>query len=169
MSVKYIGLLSDTHGFLDPDFKNLFKECDEIWHAGDLGTQDVWDELCTLKPTRGVYGNIDDAYIRTQVPEVMSCEVEGLKILMIHIAGPPGKYNLHTKNLINKLNPGLLICGHSHILKVQYYKEWGHLYMNPGAAGHHGFHVIRTAIRFKIGHGQITQAEVIELGKRGRI
>lgn len=165
----HIGLLSDTHGFLDPEFQSLFKDCDEIWHAGDIGTQDVWDELNHLKPVRGIYGNIDDAAMRSQVPEVMNIELEGLRVLMIHIAGPPGKYNSKVKQLIREFTPGLLICGHSHLLKVQFYKEWGHLYINPGAAGHHGFHVIRTAMRFKIRHGQIIQAEVIELGKRGRI
>lgn len=164
-----IGLLSDTHGYLDPEFTRLFQDCDEVWHAGDIGDSQLWDDLCKMKPTRAVYGNIDGLDFRTSLPEFLNFELDGLRISMIHIAGPAGKYNTQTRNILQTFRPGLLVCGHSHILKVQYYPSWTHLYMNPGAAGQHGFHQLRTALRFKISDGQITAAEVIELGKRGRI
>lgn len=167
--MKTIGLLSDTHSYLDTEFNQLFESCDEVWHAGDVGDLSTWDRLKQIKPVRAVFGNIDGAELRTCMPEWQFFELEGLKVLMIHIAGSPGKYNPKTVKLIKEHQPGLLICGHSHILKVQYFAQWQHLYMNPGAAGQHGFHHMRTAMRFNVRDGQIQNAEVIELGKRGKI
>ena len=163
-----IGLLSDTHSFLDDDFFNLFSECDEIWHAGDVGNFKIIDQLEAFKPTVGVYGNIDDKSIRAAWPLNVLEVREGMKIFMTHIAGKPGKYYKRVQKILIEERPDLVICGHSHILRVIYDKKLEHLHMNPGACGHHGFHQIRTALRFDINNGKIENAEVIELGLRGR-
>ncbi|MFY0593076.1 metallophosphoesterase family protein [Roseivirga sp.] len=164
-----IGLISDTHSFLDDRVKTFFKDCDEIWHAGDIGDPFVLDQLESYKPVRAVYGNIDDHTIRTRAPEIQSFTIEGLKVFMIHIGGTPPKY---AKTILPKLQnemPNLFVCGHSHILKIVPDHNLNKmLYMNPGAAGHHGFHRMRTLLRFGIENGKIVELEVIELGKRGR-
>ena len=163
-----IGLLSDTHGYLDPEFFELFKYCDEIWHAGDVGRLEIIDQLDDFKSTVGVYGNIDNSDIRLAWPRDVLVTREGVKIFMTHIAGRPGKYHTRVKDIIATEQPKLVICGHSHILKVQFDKSLRHLHMNPGACGHVGFHKFRTAMRFDVEDGKIKNAEVIELGTRGR-
>jgi putative phosphoesterase len=164
-----IGLISDTHGFLDEKVFNYFKDCDEIWHAGDFGTLALSDELAKFKPLKGVYGNIDDASIRLVHPKNLFFECEGLKVMMTHIGGAPGKYIPEVKQLLQQYQPDLFICGHSHILRVMSDRQYGKLlYVNPGAAGVHGFHKIKTIIRFEINNGVISQMQAIELGERAK-
>lgn len=168
--MKKIALLSDTHGYIDDRWQELFAQCDEIWHAGDIGTAQVTNHLKSIKPLRAVYGNIDGAALRTEFPEFQFFESEGVKVLMIHIAGGVGKYNATVKKLAAQHGkPDLLICGHSHILKVQMDPAFYWLYMNPGAAGVHGFHKMRTCLRFGLADGRIHDLEVIELGSRNLI
>ena len=163
-----IGLISDTHSFLHPRVLHHFKDCDEIWHAGDVGDMKVIEELEQFKPLKGVFGNIDDKSVQAIFPEELSFEVEGLKVFMIHIGGKPPKYAKGIRAKLEILRPKLFICGHSHILKVMPdHSLQNMLYMNPGAAGNHGFHQMRTLLRFEITEGTIQNLEVIELGKRG--
>ena len=164
--MQKILLLSDTHGFLDTKIKNYILNSDQVWHAGDIGDIKVLNDLASLKPVKSVYGNIDSQEVRLQTTEVNSFNCEGVSVLMLHIAGYPGRYNLMVRKLINKHKPKLLICGHSHILKVMYDKKNRHLHMNPGAAGIYGFHKIRTMLRFEINNGKIDNLEAIELGPR---
>lgn len=162
-----IALLSDTHGHLDDSIFKYFEDRDEIWHAGDFGTIEVAQLLQACKPLRGVHGNIDGANIRAKFPEDLWLELEGLKIFITHIAGSPKKYNPRVKMLLNKEKPGLLICGHSHILKVIRDADFNLVYMNPGAAGNEGFHKVKTLLRFTIDQESLKDLEVIELGIRG--
>lgn len=164
-----IGLLSDTHGFLDTSLLEHFKNCDEIWHAGDIGRLSVADELEAAKPFRAVYGNIDGADARVRYPEHLRFDCHGLDVWMTHIGGYPGRYNQRVRADIKAKPPGLFICGHSHILKVMQDKSLGLLHLNPGACGIEGFHKMRTAMRFSIADGKIQQLEVIELGLRGKL
>lgn len=164
-----IGLLSDTHGFFDPSLIDLFSGCDELWHAGDIGSPEVLDALEEIKPVRAVFGNIDGGEIRRKVPEWHEFSCDGVKVLMTHIGGYPGRYARGIKPVLFEHKPDLFICGHSHILKVIYDKELSLLHMNPGAAGKQGMHLIRTALRFQAIAGQIKNVEVLELGKRGAI
>lgn len=160
-----IGLLSDTHSYWDDRYKEYFDECDEIWHAGDIGSLELLEKLEELKPVRAVYGNIDDNSIRQACKEDLRFQVEKVNVLMTHIAGSPKKYNPRVKKIL-QLNPlKLLIGGHSHILKVMFDKDFNCLYMNPGAAGIYGFHSVRTLLRFVIDNGNIRDLEVIELRK----
>ena len=164
-----IGVLSDTHSFLDPTLQKHFEACDEIWHAGDFGDVSVIDDMADWgKEMRLVYGNIDDHLVRRIAPKDLLFEVEGISVLMTHIAGYPGRYNKRVKALIAEHRPGIVVCGHSHILKVIYDKQFEHLHINPGAAGRHGFHKVRTAIRFTVKGRDISDMQVIELGQRGR-
>jgi putative phosphoesterase len=163
-----IGLISDTHAYLDPKVFEYFKDCDEIWHAGDFGDS-VSDKLVSFKPLRGVYGNIDGQKIRSEYPEELFFEFGGLKILMIHIGGSPSYYYPQAKKSIELNRPDIFICGHSHILKVMQDKNFNMLYMNPGAAGKQGFHKMRTMLRFKIEGSKVENLEAIELGLRGVI
>lgn len=167
--MKKIGLLSDTHSFLDKTLLTHFQNCDEIWHAGDIGNLKVADELENLKPFRAVYGNIDGAAARRRYPEHDRFDCEGLDVWMTHIGGYPGRYNVRVREDIRTKSPGLFICGHSHILKVMSDKKLGLLHLNPGACGKEGFHKMRTAMRFEIEDGKIQKLEVIELGLRGKI
>ena len=162
-----VGLLSDTHGFLDDAIYKYFKDCDEIWHAGDVGTIEVFDELSKFKPTRAVYGNIDGNIIRSAMPEHLYFTVEGMNVFITHIGGYPGRYNQEVKSFLQANPTQLFICGHSHILKVMYDQTFKLLHINPGAAGNHGFHQVKTLVRFEIDKGKPQQMEVIELGKRG--
>lgn len=165
-----IGLLSDTHGYLDKRIFDLFKDVDEVWHAGDLGTIELCDELKNFKPFYAVYGNIDGREIRMEYPLNLVIEREGLKILMTHIGGYPGHYEPKARRKIEEERPDIFICGHSHILKVMRDEKYGKmLMMNPGAAGVQGFHKIKTALRFTLNNGKIENLEAIELGKRGEI
>ena len=167
--MKRIGLLSDTHSYLDESVFTYFEECDEIWHAGDIGDWKVVDQLQDFRPFKAVYGNIDNASIRQQFPENLIFEVEGVKVFMTHIGGYPDRYNARARQIIQAERPKLYICGHSHILKVQYDKKYELLHINPGAAGNHGFHQMKTLVRFSLEDGNIKDLEVVELGKRGKL
>jgi putative phosphoesterase len=164
-----IGLLSDTHGYLDPKILIHFKDCDEIWHAGDFGTLDVSDQLSAAKILKGVHGNIDGKEIRLIHPEEQVFFCEKVKVYVTHVGGYPGNYFPEAKKKIVNEKPGLFICGHSHILKVVHDKKYDLLHMNPGAAGKHGFHKVRTILRFTISADKITDLEAIELGLRSQI
>ena len=158
-----IALISDTHGDLISDVLPYLREVDEIWHAGDIGSMALIDDLNRLKTCRFVFGNIDDAQIRRTVPLIQSFEIAGIKVLMTHIGGRPGKSPASVKELISMEKPDLFICGHSHIALVQYDAKSQLLWMNPGACGIKGFHKIRTLFRFSILEGKCTQLEVVEL------
>lgn len=162
--MKRIGLLSDTHNYLDDAVFRHFENCDEIWHAGDFGTIEIADRLSAFKPLRGVYGNIDGQDIRSVYPEVNSFACEEVKVLMIHIGGYPPKYNRVSKKLLAEDNPQLFISGHSHILKIMFDDTLQCLHMNPGAAGKQGWHKVRTLIRFVVDGKDMRECEVIELG-----
>ena len=167
--MQKIGLLSDTHGYVDPRIYHHFKDCDQIWHAGDFGDESVSAELSNFKPFKGVYGNIDGTNIRLLHPQDLLFECEGMKIFITHIGGYPGNYYPEAAQKITTLKPDLFICGHSHILKVIPDKKNNLLHMNPGAAGKHGFHKIRTILRFTIEEGKVKDLDAIELGLRGTI
>ncbi|MDT7827708.1 metallophosphoesterase family protein [Pricia sp. S334] len=160
-------LLSDTHSHIDEKILKYARQADEIWHAGDIGSLDVTDTLRKIKPVRGVYGNIDDKDIQMEFPLNNRFRCEDVEVLMTHIGGYPPRYNARSKSLILTDPPKLFICGHSHILKVMWDRERGILHMNPGACGIHGFHKVRTMLRFVIERENIKDLEIIELGKRG--
>jgi uncharacterized protein len=162
-----IGLISDTHSFLDPAVMQHFAACDEIWHAGDIGDVAVIDEMATQKPVKAVFGNIDDKAAQLRFPEDLWINVEGFTILITHIAGAPPNYNPRIKKIMDQQSPDILICGHSHMLKVIRDAARNLLFINPGAAGHQGFHHMRTLMRFTLDNKIIKDMEVIELGKRG--
>lgn len=165
-----IGLLSDTHGFLDQKVFDHFKDCDEVWHAGDIGSSQLINELENFKPLKAVYGNIDDINIRQRFPEDLWFDCEGLQVLITHIAGTPPNYNPRIKMILKEKKPDILICGHSHILKIMKDpKQNNLLFINPGAAGKHGFHHVKTLVRFNLNLKVISNLEVIELGKRGAL
>ena len=162
--LKKILLLSDTHSYIDDRILEYAKNADEIWHAGDFGNLEVIDELKKVGKLRGVFGNIDDAKIRAEFPEIAIFECEKVKIFMIHIGGYPHKYAPRVKEKLKEEKPQIFISGHSHILKVMYDKELEILHLNPGAAGKHGWHKMRTMLRFEINGEKIENLEVIELG-----
>ncbi|TKK65542.1 metallophosphoesterase family protein [Ilyomonas limi] len=162
-----IGLLSDTHNYLDEAVFKHFEYCDEIWHAGDFGTIDIANKLRAFKPLKGVYGNIDGYDIRSEFPEQLHFQCEGVKVFMKHIGGYPGKYAPGVRNTIIAQQPQLFISGHSHILKIMYDDKLHCLHINPGAAGLQGWHKVRTLVRFVIDDTEIKNCEVIELGKKG--
>ncbi|MGB5437768.1 MAG: metallophosphoesterase family protein [Maribacter sp.] len=159
-------LLSDTHGHIDDAILKYARQADEVWHAGDIGSLKVTDTLEKIKPLRGVYGNIDDHVIQKEFPLHQRFLCEGVDVWMTHIGGYPPRYNSTTIKEIKANPPKLFICGHSHILKVMWDKPRGILHMNPGACGKHGFHQMRTMLRFVIDGKDIKNLEVIELGKR---
>ena len=159
-----IGLISDTHSFLDETVYEHFTNCDEIWHAGDFGDISVIEKLAAFKPLKGVSGNIDNSEIRVEYPEQLVFMCEDVKVLMRHIGGYPPRYNPATKQELNIHQPQLFISGHSHILKVMFDAKLQCLHMNPGAAGKHGWHKVRTLIRFVIDGKNMKDCEVIELG-----
>ncbi|MBS1736956.1 MAG: metallophosphoesterase family protein [Bacteroidetes bacterium] len=158
-----IGLLSDTHNYLDSSIERYLAECDEIWHAGDFGTIAIAERLSLIKPVKGVYGNIDGYDVSSQYPEQAVFMCEEVKVMMRHIGGYPPKYNAETKKELLIHRPLLFISGHSHILKIMYDEKLHCLHMNPGAAGKHGWHKVRTLIRFSIDGNNIKDCEVIEL------
>lgn len=165
-----IGLLSDTHGYLDKKVFDYFKGCDEVWHAGDIGEGNVASQLEKFKPFRAVYGNIDSKDYQIRYPEDLLFTVEGVSILMTHIGGVPPRYNPRVRSLLSACHPQLFICGHSHVLRVMRDPALQNLlYLNPGAAGNHGFHHMKTMLRFDLSAGEIKNLEVIELGKRGAL
>ena len=162
-----IALLSDTHGFVDPAIPDYLSECDEVWHAGDLGP-DVLDRLKAIRPFRGVYGNIDGPDVRAELPEDLDWRCENVHVYMTHIGGHPGRYDKRAKREILARKPDLFICGHSHIPRIDRDPALGLIHMNPGACGHAGWHLKRTMLRFSIVGDRLTGVEVIELGPRGR-
>lgn len=161
-----IGLISDTHGYLDESVFKHFDQSDEIWHAGDFGNIKLAESLANFKPLKGVYGNIDGQDIRSVYPEHLKFTCEGMKVWMTHIGGYPDKYDVKIRDEIYKNPPSLFICGHSHILKVMYDKKIACLHLNPGAAGKYGWHKVRTLLRFCISEEKIHSLEVIELANR---
>ncbi len=163
--MKRIGLLSDTHTFIDEKILDFFKDCDEIWHAGDIGNIETADTISDLKPLKAVYGNIDGQDVRTVYPKIQSFDCEEVKVLMTHIGGYPGKYEKEMKVLIEKMKPNLFISGHSHILKVIYDNKNELLHINPGAAGKSGMHKVKTAVRFNIIGKEIKELEVFEINR----
>lgn len=161
-----IGVLSDTHGLLDPRILVHFKDVDEIWHAGDIGSDDVLRRLREFKPTRAVYGNMDGGEVRYSLSEFYRFRVEDVNVLMTHIGGYPGHYNPWLIPMFRKEPPDLFVCGHSHILKVQYDSHFQFLTINPGAAGIQGWQPCQTLIRFTIDGNKIDNLEVIELKRQ---
>lgn len=162
-----IGLLSDTHGFLDPQIFTHFAACDEVWHAGDVGVVAIVDQLRAFKSFRGVFGNIDGQDVRMECPENQRFQLEGLDIWMTHIGGTPPRYNPIIRSALQEQPPAVFVCGHSHLLKVTRDPKLNNLlFINPGAAGRSGFHHVRTCLRFALDNGRVTDMEVIELGKR---
>ncbi|NMM49166.1 metallophosphoesterase family protein [Marinigracilibium pacificum] len=161
-----IGLISDTHSHLEESVFKYFGECDEIWHAGDIGDIKVLEKLEAFKPVRAVFGNIDGNDIRIAAPEDQIFEIEGLKVWITHIGGYPPKYTNRIKKKLDEIKPGLFICGHSHILKVMPDRERNLVHMNPGAAGKVGFHKMKTLLRFSINNDKLSDLEVIELGRK---
>lgn len=163
-----IGLISDSHGYLDDNIVAHLEKVDEIWHAGDIGDIGILDMLPKKKILRIVTGNIDDTSARTVYPEELIFEVEGLNVLMLHIGGNPSRYAKGVKEKIKASGAQLFVCGHSHICKVQFDSSLNCLYMNPGAIGQQGFHTMRTMLLFDIEGGKIKNLRAVELGKRGR-
>lgn len=161
-----IGLISDTHSYLDPAVFHHFEKCDEVWHAGDFGNTGLIEQLREFKPLRGVYGNIDGAAIRNIFSERNIFQTEAVKIFMQHIGGYPGRYAPGVKAIIQKEKPAIFISGHSHILKIMYDEALQCLHINPGAAGKQGWHKVRTLVRFNIDGANIRDCEIIELSGR---
>lgn len=161
--MKRIGLLSDTHSYWDDRYLTHFNDCDEIWHAGDIGSMRIIEQLEAHRPVRAVCGNIDGPEVRFRFSEVARFTIEGCNVLMKHIGGYPGHYDPSIRNTIYKERPQLFVSGHSHILKVMYDKIIGCLHINPGAAGKQGWQQVRTIIKFTIDNGEFKDIEVIEL------
>lgn len=164
-----IGLLSDTHSYLDDAVFTYFEACDEIWHAGDVGDATIIKQLQNFKRTRGVYGNIDDAKVKHEFPEHQKFTIEQVPVWMTHIGGYPPKYHPNVKPEIFQHPPKIFISGHSHILKVMYDPKIACLHLNPGAAGNVGWHQVRTLLRFDISEDRIENLQIIELGKRSKL
>lgn len=164
--MQKILLISDTHSYLDTKLIKHIKNADEVWHAGDIGTYTICEEIQKYKPLKAVYGNIDGQDIRKTYPENLIFNCEKVKVLITHIGGYPNKYPSRVKNLLLEHTPNLFICGHSHILKVMYDKELNLLHINPGACGVHGFHNVKTVVRFDIDGTEIKNLAIIELGSR---
>jgi putative phosphoesterase len=164
--MAYIGLISDTHGVFDKPFRDFLEPVDELWHAGDFGGgMSLAEELSAFKPLKGVAGNCDNHALRYEHPLFRFFECEGLKVLMTHVGGYPGRYDSRAIKLIEEHKPDIFVCGHSHILKVVRDTKRNMLVINPGAAGIQGFHVVRTALRFHIENGRIHSMEVFELDR----
>ena len=164
-----IGLISDSHSYLDHTTCAHLQEVDEIWHAGDIGEATILDMLPKGKPLRAVFGNIDDQVIQEQFPEWQEFELEGVKIAITHIGGTPPRYAKGVKERLRSFQPQLFVCGHSHICRVEFDRDLNCLYMNPGAVGQHGFHQMRTLLLFDLEAGKVTNLRVVELGKRGSL
>lgn len=164
-----IGIISDTHGYLDPQVFSYFEACDEIWHAGDIGDMRVMEELAAFKPLRAVHGNIDGREIRRYYPQDQLFDCDGMRVWITHIAGKPPRYTPAILAKLQQTSFDLLVCGHSHILRVLRDKQHPPLlYINPGAAGQHGIHHVRTILRMEIKGGKLSNMEAVELGLRGR-
>jgi putative phosphoesterase len=163
LQMKKILLISDTHGYVDDHIMDYVKESDEVWHAGDIGTTQVTETISNLKPLRAVVGNIDNHELRLSFPVELLFEIEDMSIYVTHIGGRPGRYAKGISEKIKSIKPKIFICGHSHILKIQYDKVNQLLFINPGAIGKHGFHKVRTMVRFEIDKSDIKNMEVIEV------
>lgn len=160
----FIGLISDTHGVFDSEFRDFLAPCDEIWHAGDFGGGlDTAADIAAFKPLVGVSGNCDSHDLRYDYPMHQYFEREGVTVLMTHIGGYPGRYDLRARALIEQYRPKLFVCGHSHILRVIYDEQYQMLTLNPGACGHQGWQTVRTALRFKLEDGEVKEMEVFNL------
>lgn len=166
MAVERIVLLSDNHRYWDDQLTQMCEGADQIWHAGDLGSMQVLENMEAIAPTKAVWGNIDNSTIRSECPEEHIFTIQGLKIFIRHIGGYPPKYTTKLRSQLDDIHPDLFICGHSHILKVMPDKKRKLLHMNPGACGKHGFHNVRTLLRFNIEDGKICKPEAVELGER---
>lgn len=168
--MKRIGLISDTHGYLDEAVFEHFRDCDEIWHAGDVGDAAILEQLVAFKPLRAVSGNIDGQSVRSIAPEDQHFELEGVRVWITHIGGYPPRYNPTVKPQLKIETPDIFVCGHSHILRVMRDPALANmLYLNPGAAGREGFHKMRTLLRFSLDNRKVKDMEVVELGLRGAI
>ncbi|MDN3205718.1 metallophosphoesterase family protein [Algoriphagus sediminis] len=167
MSTK-IALISDSHGYIDDAILKNLMEVDEIWHAGDIGDEEVMKRMPKGKKVRAVFGNIDDQKTAQKYPEWEAFELEQVKVAMTHIGGKPPRYSKGIKAKLKELRPNLFICGHSHICKVEFDPALNCLYMNPGAIGRQGFHQIRTMLLFELDSGEVKNLRVVELGKRGK-
>jgi uncharacterized protein len=161
--MKRIGLLSDTHNYLDPSVFRHFEKCDEIWHAGDIGSIEIANQLAEIKPLRAVHGNIDGYDVSSIYPESLRFTCEEAEVFMTHIGGYPGRYEKKVKEAFREKPFQLFICGHSHILKVMFDEKWQCLHINPGAAGKQGWHKVKTLVRFSVEDKNFRDLEVIEL------
>lgn len=164
-----IGIISDTHSYLDDRILHQLKDCEQVWHAGDFGSVEVSDTLSAQNKLIGVYGNIDGKELRAIHPLEQTWEVGGLLVYMTHIAGYPGTYKAKARKAIDELQPDIVVTGHSHITKVVRDPKHGHFHINPGAAGLHGFHKMRTLILMGIEQGKLSEMKVVELGVRGKV
>ncbi|MDR2120983.1 MAG: metallophosphatase family protein [Tannerella sp.] len=164
--MKRIGLLSDTHAWWDEKYVAFFDSCDEIWHAGDIGSEAVGEKLAHIRPLRAVYGNIDGQNLRMMYPQIAHFTIEACRVMMTHIGGYPGRYEPSVRAKLIETKPNLFISGHSHILKIMFDKRLNCLHINPGAAGISGIHQVRTLVRFTIDGAVIKDLEVIEPGGR---
>ena len=164
--MRKILLISDTHSFLEEKLFKHIDEADEIWHAGDIGNIELTDKLKKLKPLQAVYGNIDGTEIRKEFKKNLIFNCENVKVYITHICGQPTNYLKEVKDILELEKPKIFICGHSHILKVMYQNKYEVLHLNPGACGNHGFHQIKTALRFTIDDTKIKDLAIIELGNR---
>ena len=168
--MRKIGLISDTHSWLEPKALEILRDVDEIWHAGDIGDAAVTDALAALRPLRAVHGNIDSKELRYQFPQDDRFYIEGVEVLMTHIGGYPGHYAPRARKMLDAKAPDIFICGHSHILRVMRDPAYNNmLVLNPGAAGIQGFHQVKTLLRFTLDNGKVTHMEAVEMGKRGEI
>ncbi len=163
--MKKILLLSDTHGYIDNKILKYCLSVDEVWHAGDIGNIKIIDKIKEIKPLRGVYGNIDNQEIRNEFPKDNKFNCEDIKVWITHIGGYPGRYSKRVSEILKSEKIDLFICGHSHILKVIYDKNYNFLHVNPGAIGKHGFHIKRTMIRLVIDGKKIEKLEVVEFNR----
>lgn len=161
--MKRVGILSDTHGHWDEQLANFFAQCDELWHAGDIGNIETADSIAQFKPLKAVHGNIDDFKVRSSYPKILQFKCEDVEVLITHIGGYPSRYESDMLALIKAQKPKLFICGHSHILKVIYDKKYELLHVNPGAAGKSGFHHVRTAVRLTIDGETMKDLEILEI------
>jgi uncharacterized protein len=163
--MRFIGLISDTHYQIHPSIFDFFKDCDEIWHAGDIGNIETVNKLRDFKPLKAVFGNMDGLDVRNEVPKNLRFKTEDVEVWITHIGGYPGNYQKEIREELEKTPPNLFICGHSHILKVIYDKKYNFLHINPGAAGNSGLHRVITFIRFKIDGKNIKELEIMELDR----
>jgi putative phosphoesterase len=163
--MKKIGILSDTHGYFNEKLIEFFSNCDEIWHAGDIGNIETADKIAKIKPLRAVHGNIDGHEVRIVHPQYLRFKIEDVDVLITHIGGYPGNYDRTIRDQLKSNPPKLFVCGHSHILKIMYDKKLDLLHINPGAAGKSGFHKVSTAVRFCIDKNNFKEMEILEMEK----